>query len=401
MRPVLTNAGSTGDIKPLVALARELKRRGHEPVLALSPCLSHWSERYGLDFHATGPDLIEAIRTINLAFVSKTKRGVGSFEDIEALFAPINRALPQIVRDLLDACRGADVLIGGTGQLTSKLIHEITGVPFVSVQFEHANWVHPPDQPGSIGERWRRMAARQFGRLLAELDLEGIEPPEGFDPRSSQLVLFAMSPRVCARPDNWPEHYRMVGFFFMEDEKDETERELAEFLSDGEPPVVFSFGSMVHEDAQVVAEIVLEAVRLSGYRGVIQRGWSGLPGKSVREQIYSAEYVSHSWLFPRAACVVHHGGAGTLATALWAGVPSVIVPHAFDQPFWAENAYALGYTVPPILFSDLTAERLAVAIAMTLADPRFRSKAERLSEHVRSERGAEKAARLIEEVAGQ
>jgi sterol 3beta-glucosyltransferase len=190
----------------------------------------------------------------------------------------------------------------------------------------------------------------------------------------------------------------MTGFFFLDDKDVEPAPELVEFLTAGEPPVVISFGSMVHKDKSAMDQILLEAIRLSGYRAIIQQGWSGLAARDLPPDVYSADYISHSWLFPRAACVVHHGGAGTLAAAIRAGVPSVIVPHKYDQPLWARDAHSLGYTVPPIPLSNVSADRLAVGIAMTLATPRFHEAAVKWSEQIKAECGTRKAVRLIEQL---
>jgi len=212
--------------------------------------------------------------------------------------------------------------------------------------------------------------------------------------------LFAMSPRVCSPPRDWPKHHHMTGFFFLDDDDVQPDAELVKFLAAGEPPVIITFGSMAHTDKNAMEEILIGAIRLSGYRAIIQRGWSGLAERELPPNVYPVDYVSHSWLFPQSACVVHHGGAGTLAAAIRAGVPSVIVPHKSDQFLWARDAHSIGYTVPPISIENLSADRLGLAIAMTLAGPRFRTEAQKLSRHIKAEQGTKKAVHLIEQLIG-
>ena len=389
MRAVVTSFGSTGDIVPFVALARELQQQGHRPVLALSPHLSNVAERYGLEFFPIGPNLREAQRAINLVDVAGP-REMESIDERWSLIAQIESALPRAIEDLRIACRDADVLVSGNDQPASKIVHEITGTPFVSVQVEHFGL-----EPSA---RQVQMAASVYDPFLIEMGLTPLSDRLDKHARSSQLVLFAMSHHICPPPRDWPKHYHMTGFFFLDDKDVEPAPELVEFLTAGEPPVVISFGSMLHKDKSAMDQILLEAIRLSGYRAIIQQGWSGLAACDLPPDVYSADYISHSWLFPRAACVVHHGGAGTLAAAIRAGVPSVIVPHKYDQPLWARDAHSLGYTVPPIPLSNVSADRLAVGIAMTLATPRFHEAAVKWSEQIKAECGTRKAVRLIEQL---
>jgi UDP:flavonoid glycosyltransferase YjiC (YdhE family) len=391
VRAVITNFGSTGDIVPFVALARELQHQGHVPVLALSPNLSDWAERYGLEFYPVGPDLQEAQQAINLVDLTR-HIGTNSIEERRSLIEQTDLALPQAVNDLRIACSNADVLIAGNDQPASRIVHEITGINFVSVQVEHFGLEPSPEQ--------KQVLASLYEPFLIELGLTPLAARIDKDARSSQMVLFAMSSHVCAPPDNWPKHYHMTGFFFLDDIEAQPDAELVEFLAAGEPPIVISFGSIVHADKNALEGILIEAIRLSGYRAIIQRGWSGLAIRELPPNIYPVDYVSHFWLFPQAACVVHHGGAGTLAAAIRAGVPSIIIPHSADQPLWAKDVHSIGYTVPPIFIQHLSADRLGLSIAVTLATPRFRTEAQKLSSQIKAEQGTKKAVQLIEQLIG-
>lgn len=391
MRAVITSFGSTGDIVPFVALARELQHQGHQPVLALSPNLSDWAERHGLEFYPVGPDLHEAQQAINLVDLTR-HIDTDAIEEKRSVINQIDLALPQAVNDLRIACLNADVLISGNDQPASRIVHEITGINFVSVQVEHFGLEPSPEQ--------KQMLASLYEPFLIELGLTPLASRIDKSVRSSQMVLFAMSQHVCPPPRNWPKHYHMTGYFFLDDNDVQPDAELVEFLAAGEPPVVISFGSIVHADKNAMEGILIEAIRLSGYRAIIQRGWSGLAERELPPNVYPVDYISHSWLFPQAACVVHHGGAGTLAAAIRAGVPSIIVPHKSDQLLWARDAHSIGYTVPPISLQSLSADRLGLAIAMTLGTPRFRTEAQKLSMQIKAEQGTKKAVHLIEQLIG-
>src|SRR6185503_2604975 len=171
--------------------------------------------------------------------------------------------------------------------------------------------------------------------------------PLTHDANSPQLALYAMSRHVFPPPPDWPAHYQMTGYFFFDDSSYEPYPELLEFLAAGEPPVVITFGSMTHDDPEAITELLLEAVGKVGCRTIIQQGWSGLAKREMPPGVHAAGFVPHAWLFPHASCVVHHGGPGTAAAAFRAGIPSIFVPHTFDQPIWADLAHDLG-TVAPI-----------------------------------------------------
>jgi UDP:flavonoid glycosyltransferase YjiC (YdhE family) len=155
---------------------------------------------------------------------------------------------------------------------------------------------------------------------------------------------------------------------------------------------------MTHDDPDRVTAILLEAIRMAGCRAVIQRGWSGLGRLPLSPNVYVLEFVPHSWLFPRSACVVHHGGAGTSAAAFRAGVPAVFIPHNFDQPVWGELAHEMGLTVKPIPIQELSAERLANALRTVLTTSAYKHAASALQEKIMAEQGVKRARELIEEL---
>ncbi|RIK15524.1 MAG: hypothetical protein DCC51_14575, partial [Anaerolineae bacterium] len=151
--------------------------------------------------------------------------------------------------------------------------------------------------------------------------------------------------------------------------------ELTSFLAAGEPPVYVGFGSMTGNDPERLTTIALEALRLSGRRGVLLSGWAGLAAGDLPESVLKLDAVPHDWLFPRMAAVVHHGGVGTTHVGLRAGVPNIVVPFFGDQPFWGDRVHALGAGPRPIVLEELTAERLAESIGLATSDAAMRARA--------------------------
>jgi sterol 3beta-glucosyltransferase len=147
-----------------------------------------------------------------------------------------------------------------------------------------------------------------------------------------------------------------------------------------------------------VTQILIRAVEAAGVRAILQRGWSGLGRIPLPETMLSVGHVPHASLLPRVAGLVHHGGAGSTAAALRAGVPTVVVPHNGDQPIWGQLAHELGCAARPIPYRELTSERLADAIRQVSTQPAFSAASRRLSGRVQAETGTVTACELIEEM---
>jgi sterol 3beta-glucosyltransferase len=148
-----------------------------------------------------------------------------------------------------------------------------------------------------------------------------------------------------------------------------------------------------------MTSIVVEALQKAGVRGLVATGWGGLSAEDLPPTIFKIEQAPHDWLFPRVAAVVHHGGAGTTAAGLRAGVPSVVCPFLIDQPLWGARVHALGAGPKPIPQKKLTAENLAAAIEQAVSSPAIREKAENIGRLIRNENGIGKAVEIIESIA--
>ena len=155
------------------------------------------------------------------------------------------------------------------------------------------------------------------------------------------------------------------------------------FLNAGPPPIYLGFGSMTDPAPSKTTRSLVEAVTALGCRAVISRGWAGLAGDSLPENVFAVGGISHARLFPRVALVVHHGGAGTTTTAARAGVPQVVVPHVLDQFYWARRVSLLGLGPPPLPRSRLGAEALAATLAATLDNDVLAERARALGARLR------------------
>jgi sterol 3beta-glucosyltransferase len=174
---------------------------------------------------------------------------------------------------------------------------------------------------------------------------------------------------------------------------------LEEFLGDGPTPVCIGFGSMVGRRPEELTQLAVDALDRAGTRGVLLSGWGGLTTTTLPLSVFQVESVSHEWLYPRVAAVVHHGGSGTTAAAVRAGVPSIITPFGFDQSLWGRRIAELGIGPEPIPQQELTAERLADAIRIATRTESMRTRAAALAIKVRRENGVGRAIELFEQYA--
>jgi UDP:flavonoid glycosyltransferase YjiC (YdhE family) len=211
-------------------------------------------------------------------------------------------------------------------------------------------------------------------------------------------TLLTTSPMVTPPPGDWPSNICQTGIWFDESPAWDPPAELTEFLATGDPPVFIGFGSMPSADPGADIRLMIQAARQAGRRAVIRPayGWcepDDLPEDSS-EDVYVLREAPYRWLFPQMGAIIHHGGAGTTAEALLAGVPNGVVAFGVDQPYHGRRIHALGAGPAPMKRSKLTADRLAELIT-TLTRPsqaaQWLAGATEARAHLLHERGLEVA----------
>ena len=205
-------------------------------------------------------------------------------------------------------------------------------------------------------------------------------------------MLYGWSPSVLPQPPDWGRWLHVTGYWFLERLGEwKPPRELADFLDSGPPPVYVGFGSMNKTDPEQLTDIVLRALERTDRRGVLVTGWGGISNSASPDTVFAVEEVPHDWLFERVEAAVHHGGAGTTAASLRAGIPTIVVPFFADQPFWGRRVAELGVGPEPIPRRSLTVERLTSAIRQATSDRDMKSRAAALGQRIRAETGIERA----------
>ena len=171
---------------------------------------------------------------------------------------------------------------------------------------------------------------------------------------------------------------------------------LVDFLSSGPAPIYVGFGSMVGSNPEQTQKTVLGAIRRAGVRAIVASGWGGIQHTALPDNVFPIESIPHEWLFPRVAAAVHHGGAGTTAAALRAGIPSIVVPYFYDQRFWGERLHGLGVAPRPIPQSSLTSDDLAAAVRFVLDSPDMAVRSQDIAARIAREKGVDVAVEAVE-----
>ena len=416
----IVTAGSRGDVQPYAALALGLRRAGHRVRLATHENFRAFVTGHGLEFTPIRGDPQAILRgaAADAWLASGRHRNMLRFaREMRRVATPL---VEQMLADFWHACQGADAVIFSLVGLASWHVAERLGVPRAAAFLQPVTRTRafptiglPAALPlGRFGAAfnwathvvaeqlmWQPVRSRVNRWRSATLGLPALslEGPFRAMERQRVPVLYGFSPTVVPKPADWGDWVDVTGYWFLGPPPDwRPPPALEAFLAAGPPPVYVGFGSMTPSNAARLTATALEALERTGQRGVLLKGWGALGEGALPPWALAVDDVPHAWLFPRTAAVVHHGGAGTTGAGLRAGVPSVLTPLGFDQPFWGSRVAALGVGPPPVSRRALTAERLAAAIRAAVTDEGMRARAARLGERIRAEDGVGRAVEAFE-----
>lgn len=409
MNITILTYGSRGDVQPFIALALGLQKNGHVVKIAAPHKFDEFVTSHGINFVPLAGDPEEISRLINNA-------GTNSVRVVASIWKYIFSIASQVSRAAFPACEGADLIIHSflftVGAHSWAREHNIPDVsvqtfPMFAPTREFPNVATPNIPPGALSYFSHWFATQIFwhggngGYRPTQRANPDISFPKKlywpFEDRPHQLrtpLLFAYSPSILPRPDDWGEHVHVTGYFFLDEEVYQPPDVLAKFLAVGDPPVCVSFGSMVNRKAERIDQVVREALKETNNRGIILSGWGGMANQSSNDLLY-LESAPHEWLLPHCKTVIHHGGAGATSAGLRAGIPSVVVPFTADQPFWGKRVYVVGAGPKPILVKSLSVEKLVRAIVEAESNL-IRKCAQVIGQQIRGEDGVGNAIRLIE-----
>jgi sterol 3beta-glucosyltransferase len=408
MRLLLASSGSEGDIRPFYALGRKLVAAGHDVTLAAADRWEARATELGIPFVAVERWKDDEVRAI----FERVLRERNPMKQLAIVLDGIADDQRLAVPRLKELAKDTDVVVYPPLFVAAAAAARAVGTRHVSVQLAP---VHTAAGYGPTGADWGALLnrfswsiAKALLRRATDARLNTIVRAAGLDEwrdimlesaSSTLLDLVAVSPHFMPKDPAWGEHVVVTGYWFLDEPAATPDPRLEAFVAEGEAPVVVGFGSMMGFDAKKTMEIIFEAARGLERRVVVQSGWAELRANDVPKNVHVAPFVPHAWLFSRAACVVHHGGAGTTAAALRAGVPQTIVWYLGDQPAWGTRVAQRGVGLPMRSHHDLDARWLRATIERMTADGELKARARVMGEAIAKEDGLGRAVSALGGVA--
>jgi sterol 3beta-glucosyltransferase len=409
----ILTGGTRGDTQPYIALGLELKKAGQQVRVATHENYASFVTSFGLDFYPIKGDVTQIASSDE---VGSSKQADNPLKLIFS-FKQLQSLVFDVQKDYFEACTGADAIVYHPGPSIGYFIAQYLKIPSIlaapfpmtptreypalmfynSIRlgrsynllthkvFEQVMWFAASSP---VKQFWKK----EFGKPPADFGC-----PFGKQITPSAPTIVSCSNYVFPRPADWPEDVYNSGYWFLDEEAGwRPSSDLLDFLRAGKPPVYVGFGSMADAaSADKTTRLVMDALQRSGQRGILATGWNGMSNIDHNpEEIFILESAPHSWLFPQMAAVVHHGGAGTTAAGLRAGIPSIVVPFSLDQFAWGRRVHELGVGPKPIPRKQLTTEKLSTSIDFALTKP-IQSTARELGAKIQSENGARSAAKVV------
>lgn len=409
MRVLILATGTRGDVQPYVALGLGLQAAGHQVLFVSSQTFRDFVCDRDLAFHPLSVDVKQVLNSeIGTEILQKGSNPIQFLRLYQKLMQPY---IDQQLQESWQACQGAEALIYSPLSFGSASFGEKLRVPHFLAKIQPMGitraFPSPVTPPGiKLGGLYNlltykivRLASKQTLTppvkewLQTHLDISPTRSWRQLKYQKAQL--FGFSRFVVPKPPDWPDNWHVTGYWVLEPQQQQSSPDLVKFLAAGPPPVYIGFGSMKSRSPQELTQLAVKALNLSGQRGVLLTGWGGLSQIDLPETVHVVDSVSHDWLFPQMAAVVHHGGSGTTAASLRAGVPTVVTPFVADQPFWGDRIHQLGVGPAAIQQKNLAAETLATAISEAVSNSKFKAQAQHLSRKINAENGVEAAVSIF------
>jgi UDP:flavonoid glycosyltransferase YjiC (YdhE family) len=399
MKIVLNAQGSQGDVRPVLALGLALRKSGHEILFCAPVNFGPLASQYGFNFQAVGGDFKE--------FMDQNKELAGHpVKLIKAFAKGLQDQLSAQIQSLIEAVKGADLLVGAGIDFVGKSVAEYTKIPYryicyVPLAFKSRN--HPPNTIpyrklpgwmnlffGWINEVvWQNIMGLKAANDINRRRLDLGEVKHIMDYMMEKTIISASSV-LAPMPSDIRVDYIQTGYWYLDDETP-LDDELNRFIEAGPPPVYFGFGSMEDPDPDGTAKILQELKCSGRVRLIVSKGWAKLGIGDQSQNIFLIDYAPHAKLFPKMAAVIHHGGAGTTHMAARAGVPQIIVPHILDQYYWGERVFALKLGPKPIPRRRLSSLKLLAAIDEAINNPVLKKNVAEMGRTLQQEDGLQEA----------
>jgi sterol 3beta-glucosyltransferase len=404
MRILVTSYGTEGDTRPMLALCQGLIHAGHAALFLGEASGAGLAATTEVPFVALAGDIRSAIN--RLLSAGTPRRPAEVTRSIAALATEHSADWMQA---LVEQGQGCDAIVfSGLTSYVALSVAEHLGIPAIGAGLQPlaptrafpSPFLPPLPLPAFCNRLSHQFVMALLWRAFRSSINAARRAVTGQPPRRGMWrdypILLGISPQLVPRPDDWPDLVQITGDWPLPSTPWTPPDRLAQFLAGG-PPVYIGFGSMIGFDRERVLKTLVSA--LDGRRALLFRGWSELTGSNLPATILPIGPLPHDRLFPLVSLAVHHGGAGTSHTATRAGIPSVVMPIAGDQFFWAGRLAKLGVAPRYDARRSLDAEALRRALIEAETDG-MRERARDIGRRMRAESGVSTAVGLVERLAG-
>ncbi len=405
MRITLFAAGTRGDVQPFVALACRLRAEGSVATVATHRNFERLVTDAGVAFEPLPGDLEGAFATdVGRRYMSA---GRNTLQWASAFNAIVSSFWAPMLESFVDSVPRADAIVISSISRPAALVAAARGIPYFGAylgpNYATSQFAHRLAPQLRLGRAYNRLSHLVVPVLLLPRGASPVTDAwiarHGLPkkPAPPAATLYGFSSSVVPAPERMPNAH-VTGYWFLDSDKPaEASPALAEFLDASDrPKVVVTFSSISADERTTtrIADAIAVATRQIGSRTLVIGGWTKFANEPASDVLVTRA-APHDHVFPHVDLVVHHGGAGTSASALRAGVPSVVVPWCADQFFWADRLHRLGVSPPPLPASELTAARLSESMRLALHDDDMRARAAALGRRIREEDGLGAASRVI------
>src|SRR5260221_5736149 len=352
-RIVVTTFGSTGDLNPFIALGIALRSRGHEVLFAVEANFEPQLSLLGFPVHLLTGDQEKALAPFHHQIFDNGQPLTSLKLLVEHYILP---ALPAKVAELRAICQQADLLISVAPQFAASIVAELLHIPWISVILTPSTLPSasisaqplPVQLPASLqrlGNRFSWFVGGIVLRQIVDKPINQLRRTFLVPPCSNLMSTGHLSPRFTAlavssalvpRPDDWPQYVQMTGFYSWDRPSNWQFPEILKAFLPGDKPIVaVTAGSVAPEERALFIsyyQTSIESILARGARALVINAPEDAIFPERREDVLQLPFAPFSEVFPACAAVIHHGGIGTIAQCLRAGVPSLVVPGGVDQP---------------------------------------------------------------------
>jgi sterol 3beta-glucosyltransferase len=403
---IVATYGTEGDARPFAALCRGLMDAGHEARLLADAATLGSAHALGVPTTALSGDIRGAL-TADRAIAGLAAKGGGFNDTTRALAKIANENAASWLRTIIEAGEGSDAIVvaglaafagfSAAEYLSSKSIGSGM-IPITPTAAFPSPFLPPKLVPRLLNRASHSFVNDMLWKAFRD-KTNAARTMFKLPPRkkvwTEQPMIYGVSPSLLPVPGDWPANVRLCGQWLSGSSAWTPPPTLENFLGAGEAPIYIGFGSMTGFDKARLLDTLIEA--MTGRRVLFYPGWSGIDPKALPDNFLVIGDTPHDWLLPRTAAVVHHGGSGTSHSAARAGVPSIVIPFAGDQFFWAERLCVAGIAPTAVDGRRPKVDAFARALNFVAADG-VRIRARVLGEKMRSENGVVDAVATLERI---